>query len=59
MGIPLSRRRFGRLLGGAGLAAALPAPLAFAQGVENRYMVLVVLRGALDRADVVPVAAAA
>ncbi len=50
-----SRRQFIRMLGGAGLAGMLPASLAFAKGVEDRYLLLVVLRGALDGlAAVVP-----
>jgi uncharacterized protein (DUF1501 family) len=50
-----TRREFIRLLGAAGLGAALPAPIAFAQGAEDRHLLLIVLRGALDGlAAVVP-----
>lgn len=50
-----SRRQFIRILGGAGLAGVLPGSLAFAKGVEDRSLMVVVLRGALDGlAAVVP-----
>lgn len=50
-----SRRSFIGMLGGAGLAGMLPPGIAFAQGVEDRYLLLVILRGALDGlAAVVP-----
>mgnify|MGYP001824026480 CR=1 FL=1 len=50
-----SRRHFIRMLGAAGLAGMLPASLAFASGVEGRYLMVIVLRGALDGlAAVVP-----
>ena len=50
-----SRRHFIRMLGGAGLAGLLPGSLAVAKGVEDRYLMMVVLRGALDGlAAVVP-----
>ena len=40
-----SRRSFLGMLGAAGLAGALPPSLAFAKGVEDRYLFLVILRG--------------
>jgi uncharacterized protein (DUF1501 family) len=50
-----TRRSFLQLVGGAGLAGLLPAPLAFAATGTDRYLMLVVLRGALDGlAAVVP-----
>jgi uncharacterized protein (DUF1501 family) len=43
------------MLGAAGVAGALGPKLAFANGVENRYLLLVILRGALDGlASVIP-----
>ena len=50
-----TRRSFIGMLGGAGLAGMLPPGIAFAKGVEDRYLLLVILRGALDGlAAVVP-----
>ena len=50
-----SRRSFIGMLGGAGLASALGPSIAFAKGVEDRYLLLVILRGAMDGlAAVVP-----
>lgn len=43
-----SRRSFIGMLGGAGLAGALHPSIAFAKGTENRYLLMVILRGALD-----------
>jgi uncharacterized protein (DUF1501 family) len=43
-----SRRFFISMVGGAGLAGMLQTPLAFARGLEDRYLILVILRGALD-----------
>jgi uncharacterized protein (DUF1501 family) len=43
-----SRRSFIGMLGGAGLAGMFNPSLAFAKGVEDRYLLLVILRGALD-----------
>lgn len=43
-----SRRTFIRMIGAAGVAAMLPAPLAFARVPGDRYLMVVVLRGALD-----------
>jgi len=48
MGSGHSRRAFIGLLGAAGLGAWLPAPIAWARGVEGRRLLVVVLRGALD-----------
>jgi uncharacterized protein (DUF1501 family) len=36
------------MVGAAGLAGMMPAPLAFAEGVSDRYLMVVILRGALD-----------
>lgn len=50
-----SRRTFIRMLGGAGLFSLLPASLCYSKGPEDRYLALIVLRGAMDGlAAVVP-----
>lgn len=50
-----SRRSFISMLGGAGLAGAFSPSIAFSKGVEDRYLLLVILRGAMDGlAAVVP-----
>lgn len=36
------------MLGGAGLAGAFSPSIAFSKGVEDRYLLLVILRGAMD-----------
>ena len=43
-----TRRSFIRMVSAAGLAGMMPAPLAFAEGVSDRYLMVVILRGALD-----------
>lgn len=43
-----TRRKFIGTLGAAGLAGLMPAPIAFARGTEDRYLMLMILRGALD-----------
>ena len=50
-----TRREFINLLTAAGAAGLVGSPLAFARGTEQRYLMLVILRGALDGlAAVVP-----
>ncbi|MBT8040913.1 MAG: DUF1501 domain-containing protein [Gammaproteobacteria bacterium] len=43
-----SRRSFIRMMGAAGWAGLIPAPLAFARGPSEQKLMVVVLRGALD-----------
>lgn len=50
-----SRRSFISMLGSAGLAGAFGPSIAFSKGIEDRYLLLVILRGAMDGlAAVVP-----
>ena len=43
-----TRRDFIGTLGGVSLAGAFGPSLAFAKGAEDRYLLLVILRGAMD-----------
>ena len=43
-----SRRSFIGMMGGAGLLGALHPAMAFAKGAEDRYLLMVILRGAMD-----------
>lgn len=45
---PISRRRFVSLLGAAGLAGLAGSRLTFAQGMTDRYLAVIILRGAMD-----------
>ena len=43
-----SRRSFIGMMGGAGLLGALHPAMAFEKGAEDRYLLMVILRGAMD-----------